>query len=132
MSFILDALRKSDAERQRAVTPGLSDVRYAARQSRRNVWLPILVVVLAANAVFLAVQWLGRDEVPVAPPTAVAPEVAGAGAGARGDVAGAGHGHGHRLRAPKIRGFPRHMQGSRRIIAAARAMFAPPLPFATP
>ena len=32
MSFILDALRKSDAERQRAVTPGLSDVRYAARQ----------------------------------------------------------------------------------------------------
>ena len=56
MSFILDALRKSDAERQRAVTPGLSDVRYATRRSKRNIWLPILVAVLAANAVFLAVQ----------------------------------------------------------------------------
>jgi general secretion pathway protein B len=77
MSFILDALRKSDAERQRAVTPGLSDVRYAARQSRRTIWLPILVVVLAANAVFLAVQWFGRDASPamVAP---AAPDPAGA------------------------------------------------------
>ena len=71
MSFILDALRKSDAERQRAVTPGLSDVRYAARRPRRNIWLPILVVVLAANAVFLAVQW-GREPKPLESP-AVAP-----------------------------------------------------------
>lgn len=76
MSFILDALRKSDAERQRAVSPGLSDVRYAAQRSKRNIWLPILVVVLAANAVFLAVQWLGRDAAPVPPPPAVVPEVA--------------------------------------------------------
>lgn len=71
MSFILDALRKSDAERQRAVTPGLSDVRYAAHRARRNIWLPILVVVLAANAVFLAVQWFGRDGAPVSPAPAV-------------------------------------------------------------
>lgn len=82
MSFILDALRKSDAERQRAVTPGLSDVRYAAQRSKRNVWVPVLVVVLlvvlAANAVFLAVQWFGRDEAPGTPPPALAPEVAGA------------------------------------------------------
>lgn len=61
MSFILDALRKSDAERQRAVTPGLADVRYAAPRSRRSIWLPILVVVLAANGVFMAVQWFGRS-----------------------------------------------------------------------
>lgn len=77
MSFILDALRKSDAERQRAVTPGLADVRYASRhRSKRNIWLPILVAVLAANAVFLAVQWLGRDAAPVAqspPPALEAP-----------------------------------------------------------
>lgn len=76
MSFILDALRKSDAERQRAVTPGLSDVRYAARRTRRNIWLPILVVVLAANALFLAVQWAGRDKPPaVAPATVGVPAV---------------------------------------------------------
>lgn len=76
MSFILDALRKSDAERQRAVTPGLSDVRYAARRQRRNIWLPILVAVLAANAVFLGMQWRGRDATPAGAPPAVAPAVA--------------------------------------------------------
>jgi general secretion pathway protein B len=76
MSFILDALRKSDAERQRAVTPGLADVRYATGRAKRNLWLPILVAVLAVNAVFLAVQFLRRDEAPVAhsgPPAAEAP-----------------------------------------------------------
>lgn len=60
MSFILDALRKSDAERQRAATPGLADVRYATRRTRRNIWLPILVVVLAANVAFMGVQWFSR------------------------------------------------------------------------
>jgi general secretion pathway protein B len=77
MSFILDALRKSDAERQRAVTPGLSDVRYATGRARRNLWLPILVAVLAVNAVFLAVQFLRRDDAPAAPtrpPAAEAPD----------------------------------------------------------
>jgi general secretion pathway protein B len=68
MSFILDALRKSDAERQRAATPGLADVRYAAPRSPRNVWwVPVLVVVLAANGVFMAMQWFGRSADPVAP-----------------------------------------------------------------
>lgn len=60
MSFILDALRKSDAERQRGSAPGLADVRYATRRSRRNIWLPILVATLAANMVFMGVQWFSR------------------------------------------------------------------------
>lgn len=64
MSFILDALRKSDAERQRAATPGLADVRYAGRPSRRNIWLPILVVVLLVNLVFMGVHWFGRRDQP--------------------------------------------------------------------
>jgi general secretion pathway protein B len=67
MSFILDALRKSDAERQRTVAPGLADVRYAAPRSRRSIWLPILVVVLVANGVFMAVQWFGRSADRTAP-----------------------------------------------------------------
>lgn len=75
MSFILDALRKSDADRQRTVTPGLADVRYATRRQRRNVWLPILVVVLAANLGFMALWWFGRDTetptVPAAPAVSV-------------------------------------------------------------
>ncbi len=76
MSFILDALRKSDADRQRAVTPGLADVRYAVRQHRRNVWLPILVVVLAANMVFMGLWWFGRDREPRPAPEAVPAAVA--------------------------------------------------------
>jgi len=73
VSFILDALRKSDAERQRAATPGLADVRYARPEtSRRNLWLPVLVLVLAANAVFLGIQWFGGEPAAVAPPPVTA------------------------------------------------------------
>jgi general secretion pathway protein B len=68
MSFILDALRKSDAERQRAATPGLADVRYAARRSRRNLWMPVLVLVLIANMLFMGIQWYrGQSATPAAP-----------------------------------------------------------------
>lgn len=76
MSFILDALRKSDAERQRGAAPGLADVRYAAGRSRRNIWIPLLVLVLVANIGFMAWQWnAGRNQpppVPVAAPLAPA------------------------------------------------------------
>lgn len=68
MSFILDALRKSDAERQRGVAPGLADVRYAAGRSRRNIWIPLLVLVLVANIGFMAWQWnAGRNQPPPVP-----------------------------------------------------------------
>ncbi len=80
MSFILDALRKSDAERQRAAAPGLADVRYVPRRSRRSIWLPILVVVLAANMVFMGVRWFGSgSERPAAAPelTASSPSTSG-------------------------------------------------------
>ncbi len=59
MSFILDALRKSDAERQRGAAPGLADVRYATRSDRRSIWVPLLAVVLVANIGFMAWQWYG-------------------------------------------------------------------------
>lgn len=72
MSFILDALRKSDAERQRAATPGLADVRYAARPARRSVWVPVLAVVLAVNAVVLAFLFLRDRPEPAAPAPAPA------------------------------------------------------------
>ena len=74
MSFILDALRKSDAERQRTAAPGLADIRYAARRARRNIWLPILVAVLTANVLFMGVQWFGRartGQVPALPASAL-------------------------------------------------------------
>lgn len=74
MSFILDALRKSDAERQRAATPGLADIRYARRPTRRSLWLPLLAVALVANLAVMGVQWLRRPAAaPAAVPDAAAP-----------------------------------------------------------
>jgi general secretion pathway protein B len=74
VSFILDALRKSDAERQRAATPGLADIRYARRPTRRSLWLPLLAVALVANLAVMGVQWLRRPAAaPAAPPAAAAP-----------------------------------------------------------
>jgi general secretion pathway protein B len=78
MSFILDALRKSDAERQRSAAPGLADVRYAPRPQRRSVWVPILVVALVANMLFMAVQWFGNRGTQPDPAAAPQGEVAGA------------------------------------------------------
>jgi len=61
MSFILDALRKSETERQKQSAPGLVDTNYKATQVRRNVWLPILVVILAANAIVVTILLLGDE-----------------------------------------------------------------------
>ena len=61
MSFILDALRKSDAERQRGAAPGLADVRYATHRSQRNIWVPLLAVVLAVNIGFMAWLWYDKS-----------------------------------------------------------------------
>ncbi len=76
MSFILDALRKSDAERQRGVAPGLADVRYAAGRSRRNIWIPLLVVVLVANIGFMAWQWNAARNQPAPVPAEAVSQVA--------------------------------------------------------
>lgn len=54
MSFILDALRKSETERQQKSAPGLADSHYRRSNTGRNIWIPLLVIVLAANAVILA------------------------------------------------------------------------------
>jgi general secretion pathway protein B len=68
MSFILDALRKSDAERQRKSTPGFADIPDARdrRQSPRWVW--VVGGLLAVNLVVLAVVLFRPDS---APPAAV-------------------------------------------------------------
>jgi general secretion pathway protein B len=71
VSFILDALRKSDAERQRQGAPGLADIRYARRPVQRSTWVPILVVVLAANLLVMGWLWF-RDRPPASPAAPVA------------------------------------------------------------
>jgi len=63
MSFILDALRKSDSERQQQATPGLASTVQRKEPRRRNFWIPLLVVVLGLNAIL---GWfLMRDDEPV-------------------------------------------------------------------
>lgn len=54
MSFILDALRKSETERQQQTAPGLADSNYRVARTNKSIWIPLLVVVLAVNAVVLA------------------------------------------------------------------------------
>jgi general secretion pathway protein B len=74
MSFILDALRKSEHERQRQVGPGIADIRAgAASRSPFPVWAIALGSLLALNmivVIFLAFR--GHSTPEVAPPDTVA------------------------------------------------------------
>ena len=53
MSFILDALKKSEIERQRQSVPGLMDARVAPRRNRLPVWAIALGVLLGVNLLAL-------------------------------------------------------------------------------
>jgi general secretion pathway protein B len=55
MSFILDALKKSEIERQRQSEPGLMDAGAARRRSRLPTWAALLGLLLAINLVILVV-----------------------------------------------------------------------------
>jgi general secretion pathway protein B len=53
MSFILDALKKSEAERNRKTGPVLMDMRIAHPRRRLPVWVWVIAVVLLANLALL-------------------------------------------------------------------------------
>jgi general secretion pathway protein B len=55
MSFILDALKKSEIERQRQSMPGLMDAPTSLRRGRLPLWATILGLLLAINIVVLVV-----------------------------------------------------------------------------
>lgn len=69
MSFILDALKKSEAERQRQAGPTLLEVRITRPRRRYPMWAAILGALLGINAVVLLVFWLHK------PPAATAEHV---------------------------------------------------------
>lgn len=73
MSFILDALRKSEAERQRGTMPGLADARLRPRGAVRSLWLPVVAIALLANVLVLSFQWLRAPAEAVAPVDRVIP-----------------------------------------------------------
>jgi general secretion pathway protein B len=79
MSFILDALKKSESERHRQAGPALLEVRVAPRRARLPLWAIIILIALALNLTVIGYLLLrGRTAVPAAapPPVAAAPAAA--------------------------------------------------------
>jgi general secretion pathway protein B len=64
MSFILDALKKSEIERQRQSVPGLIDTRPSPRRSRMPLWVAALCTLLAVNLLALTYVVLRKSTVP--------------------------------------------------------------------
>jgi len=60
MSFILDALKKSEAERQRQAGPTLLEVRITRPRRRYPLWAALLGALLGINIVVLGVLWLHK------------------------------------------------------------------------
>jgi len=77
MSFILDALRKSEHERQRQTGPALVEVAVAAPTPKTNRWATAAIVLLVVNLVAIGVVLLmkAKDEpaAAAAAPTTTAP-----------------------------------------------------------
>jgi general secretion pathway protein B len=82
MSFILDALRKSEHERQRQSGPALVEAAVAAPRPRANPWataaIALLVLNLAALGVFLLMKSRSGDEPAKTPAAESAPGAASA------------------------------------------------------
>ena len=73
MSFILDALRKSEHERQRQTGPALAEVPVAAPKPRSNVWATGAIALLLVNLLVIGVMLIRKAnrEPEAAVPTAV-------------------------------------------------------------
>ena len=65
MSFILDALKKSEIDRQRQTVPGLMETRSSLRRNRLPVWALVLAVLLGINLLALTFV-LMRNSAPAA------------------------------------------------------------------
>jgi general secretion pathway protein B len=79
MSFILDALRKSEHARQRQTGPGLAEVPVAAARPRTNAWAAVAVALLVVNLLAVGVYLLrraGTSEAPASTATTAVPATA--------------------------------------------------------
>lgn len=77
MSYILDALRKSDQQRQRGLTPTLASAPLSAATTNasRPAWLPFFLIGLGLLAMGITIGWLQPwQEKPVAVVTQPAPK----------------------------------------------------------
>ena len=62
MSFILDALKKSETDRQRQASPALFEVKVAPPRRKLPVWAIALGALLAVNVTVLAWVLLRQPE----------------------------------------------------------------------
>ena len=62
MSFILDALRKSENERLKSEPPKITNIPYAIPIKKLPIWIKSLILILLLLCVGLAWLWL-KDEV---------------------------------------------------------------------
>jgi general secretion pathway protein B len=79
MSFILDALKKSESDRQRQNGPALFEVRVAPRRAALPPWAIAIAALLAVNLAI--VVWMMTRHAappPASPPTGAAPPAAAA------------------------------------------------------
>lgn len=77
MSLILDALRKSEHERQREAGPALATVPESRPERRTPKWLPVLIVLLVLNVIVVAAALLHNSgSAPQAVTTTAAPATA--------------------------------------------------------
>lgn len=72
MSLILDALRKSDAQRSRQQAPQVAGAAAAAEPTPQNRWLVPALVLLGVNALMLAIVLLRPDSPTTEPADAAA------------------------------------------------------------
>ncbi|HEX5047663.1 MAG TPA: general secretion pathway protein GspB [Gammaproteobacteria bacterium] len=73
MSFILDALRKSEHERQRGAVPGISNVPFAVPRRETPRWMVALVAVLLLAVVALGGAWWRSSKVASTPVAVTVP-----------------------------------------------------------
>ena len=70
MSFILDALRKSEHARQKQTGPGLAEVPVVVAKPKTNVWATAAVALLLVNLIAVGVLLLRRANQEPPPPVA--------------------------------------------------------------
>lgn len=63
MSFILDALKKSETDRQRQDAPGIASIPASGQRKSGSKWVWIIAGLLAINIAVLSMLMLGRDAV---------------------------------------------------------------------
>ncbi len=73
MSFILDALRKSENERQRSAVPRVTRAPLARPRARPPVWTVVVIAVLTCSVIVLgAAWWITFSSRPATAPTVTA------------------------------------------------------------